>query len=272
MVDNGSTDGSADRLESLHPELAIIRSTTNLGFTGGNNIGFKYSLENDFEYSLLLNNDTFVEPDFLVHLVNYMDENPSVGIIQPRIHFNHNREKLWNAGSYYNKWLGYFYTSGFNKLPEPKFLSLKPVDWITGCAFFTRNSILRETGLLPDNMFIYSEDVDLSLRIAAKGYKLIYHPSSVIYHIAGMSNKSKVKGKEGFVNPIVHYLNQRNRIWVIKKYTPWYCIPTTILFNFFYIAGIMGYFASRGRFTKLKAVCNALRDGITGSIENTNKV
>ncbi len=272
LVDNDSTDDSGNKLKTLYPDVTFIQSSSNIGFTGGNNLGFRYSLEHNFEYSILLNNDTFVEPDFLDHLVKYMDENPSVGIIQPRIHFNHKREVLWNGGSFFNKWLGYFYTSGFNKLPGPKYLTIKRVDWITGCAFLTRNSILKKTGLLPDNMFIYSEDVDLSLRVAALGYKLIYHPSSVIYHIAGMSNKSKVKGKEGFVNPIVHYLNQRNRIWVIKKYTPWYCIPTTILFNFFYIAGIMGYFAARGRFTKLKAVFSALRDGITGSIENTNKL
>ena len=272
VVDNGSTDGSADRLATLYPEMVFICSATNLGFTGGNNLGFRYSIENGFEYSILLNNDTFVEPDFLIHLVKYMDENPTVGIIQPRIHFNHNREKLWNGGSFYNKWLGYFYTSGFNRLPGPKYLTIKNVDWVTGCAFFTRNSILKQTGLLADNMFIYSEDVDLSLRIAALGYKLVYYPTSVIYHIAGMSNKSIVKVKEGFVNPVVHYLNQRNRIWVIKKYTPWFCIPTALLFNFFYIAAIMGYFAVRGRFTKLKAVSKALQDGLKGSIENTSKL
>jgi len=272
VVDNGSTDGSADRLEALHPDIILIRSATNTGFTGGNNLGFRYSLENGFDYSMMLNNDTFVEPDFLTHLVQFMDENPSVGAIQPRIHFNHNREILWDAGSYYNKWLGVFYTSGVNRLPGPKYRKIRQVDWITGCAFLTRNAILRQTGLLAENMFIYSEDVDLSLRIHALGHRLIYHPDSVIYHIAGMSNKSKTKGKEGFVNPVVHYLNQRNRIWVLKKYTPWYCIPTTFLFNFFYIAMVIGYFVVRGRFGKLKAVGRALRDGLTGSVKNNTSV
>ncbi len=268
LVDNGSTDDSADRLHALHPEVLLIRSLINSGFTGGNNLGLCYSLQQGFEYSLMLNNDTFVEPDFLTRLVQFMDEHPETGIIQPRIHFNHDRNLLWDAGSYYNKWLGRLYTRGFNRPPAPAYLKIRQVDWVTGCAFLTRNSILQQTGLLAENMFIYSEDVDLSLRIHALGYQLVYYPDSVIYHIAGMANKSKTKGKEGFVKPIVHYLNQRNRIWLLKKYTPWYCIPTTVLFNFFYITMVMGYFTARGRFSKLKAVGSAVRDGLTGSIKN----
>jgi GT2 family glycosyltransferase len=190
-------------------------------------------------------------------------------VVQPRIHFNHDRSLLWNGGSYYSKWLGFLYTKGFNKKPTQHYLQIKEVDWITGCAMLTRNSILRKTGLLAHNMFIYSEDVDLSFRIKSLGYQLIYHPDSVIYHIAGMSNKTKTKGKEGFVNPIVHYLNQRNRIWLLKKYTPWYCAPTATFCNIFYILGIIGYFAGRRRFTKLKTVIRAVKDGLTGQIAPT---
>lgn len=272
VVDNGSIDGSGQQLKELHPAIVLIESATNQGFTGGNNLGFEYSLNNGFDYSMMLNNDTFVEPDFLNHLVNYMQANPTVGVVQPRIHFNHDRSLLWNGGSYHSKWLGFLYTKGFNKAPNHSYLQFKQVDWVTGCAFFTRNSILKTTGLLAQNMFIYSEDVDLSFRIKALGLQLMYHPHSVIYHIAGMSNKSKTKGKEGFVNPIVHYLNQRNRIWILKKYTPWYCAPTAALSNIFYISLIMGYFAARRRFTKLKAVARAVRDGLKGSIINNPTV
>ncbi len=268
VVDNGSVDGSGDQLLQLHPEIVLIKSETNQGFTGGNNLGFEYSLKHGFDYSMMLNNDTFVEPNFLSALINYMEGQPSVGIIQPRIQFNHNRSVLWNGGSYYHKWLGFLYTKGFNKLPSAAHLQIKEVDWVTGCAFLTRNAILRRTGLLAQNMFIYSEDVDLSFRIKALGFKLVYHPDAVIYHIAGMSNKSKTKGKEGFVNPIVHYLNQRNRIWILKKYTNWYHAPTVILANIFYISLILGYFAARRRFTKFKTVVRAVQDGLKGSIIN----
>ncbi|TAF52157.1 MAG: glycosyltransferase family 2 protein [Sphingobacteriia bacterium] len=267
VVDNGSMDGSGLKIKTEHENVVVLFSPENKGFTGGNNMGFDYALEQGFDYAMLLNNDTFVEPEFLAPLVHYLDANPQVGAVQPRIYFNHDRNLLWNGGNGFYPWIGWTYTSGENKLTQPKHLQIKNMDWITGCAFMVRTSILRKTGLLAPNMFIYSEDVDLSFRIRALGYGLTYVPDSIIYHVAGASNKKKEKGKEGFVNPIVHYLNQRNRIWVLKKYTPWYCVPTVLLFNIFYYTLIMGYFALRRRPKKFKAVVKSIRDGLTGSIK-----
>lgn len=267
VVDNASEDHSAEILANDFPDIVLLKSDTNLGFTGGNNLGFRYALEKGYKYILMLNNDTIVEPDFLNHLVLYMESHPNTGAIQPRIHFEHDRSLIWNGGSYHAAWPGFFYTPGVHRKPIEKHLQLKQVDWITGCAFLVRADILRKTGLLAENMFMYSEDVDLSMRIKALGYTLAYHPQSVIYHIAGMSNKSQVKGKEGFVHPLVHYYNQRNRIWVLKKYTPLYAFPTVIICNFFYVSLIIGYFAMRGRFTKLKAVLKAVKDGLSNSIK-----
>lgn len=268
LVDNGSTDGSADILEKAYPHITVIRSPINTGFSGGNNIGCRYVLQKEFRYLLMLNNDTIVEPDFLSHLVSYMEEHPETGAIQPRIHFEHNKTYIWNSGSFYAKWWGFLYTKRVGRAPIDSDLKIKQVDWITGCAFLTRTSILQQTGLLAENMFMYSEDVDLSFRIAKRGYRLIYHPNALIYHIAGMSNKTATKGKEGYVHPLVHYYNQRNRIWILKKYTPAYAIITTAMANFFYISMIIGYFAIRGRFNKLKAVVSAVKDGLLGAIQH----
>jgi GT2 family glycosyltransferase len=138
------------------------------------------------------------------------------------------------------------------------------VDWITGCAFLTKTSILKEVGLLKEAFFIYYEDVDLSFRIRSNGYQLIFHPESIIYHIAGSSNKAKVKGKEGYASPIVHYLNSRNHIWLLKIWTKWYQWPSTLLILFLYYLSIMIYFALRWRPTKLKSVLRGIIDGMKG--------
>lgn len=267
VVDNGSEDGSGEQLQNDHPEAVVLFAGKNLGFTGGNNLGLKYSLTQGFEYSMLLNNDTFVEPDFLSNLVAYLKDHPETGAVQPRIYFNHDRSLIWNGGSYYNDWTGFSYTRGEGRKANAEHLRLKEVDWITGCAFLTRNAVLSQTSLLADNMFIYSEDVDLSFRIKKLGFHLVYVPASVIYHIAGSSNKDKTKGKEGYVKPIVHYLNQRNRIWLLKKYTKWYQAPTVVLANLFYILLVICYFAARCRFGKIKAVIKAVKDGLSGSIQ-----
>ena len=262
VIDNGSADGSCERLQANHPDIILIKSTFNSGFTGGNNLGLEYSINKGYTYSLILNNDTFVEPGFLSPLVNYMNAHPDTGAIQPRIFFNHDRSMLWNAGSYYNHFWGYTYTIGYNRSSAPNDEQIKEVDWVTGCALLTRNSILEKTGLLSLKFFIYYEDVDLSFRIKKEGYKLIYYPQSVIYHIAGMANRNIIKGKEGFLNPVVHYLNVRNSIWLLKIYTPWYFIPGVFIYNFLRNIGFIVYFALRFRFKKLVAVLRGIRDGV----------
>lgn len=269
VVDNGSTDGSGERLRSMYPDIVYLPCESNTGFTGGNNTGMQYALDNGFDFAMMLNNDTFVEPDFLESLVTHMDEFPETGAVQSRIYFNHDRSLVWSAGCYYNAWTGFTYSRGEGKKTKAEYLLTQEVDWITGCAFLIRSDVLRETGLLPLNMFIYSEDVDLSFRIRQKGYRLMYIPDSIVYHIAGKSNKSKVKGKEGFVKPIVHYLNQRNRLWLLKRYTRFYQAPTVIVVNFIYLVVVLGYFMARGRFEKLKAVVKAIGDGLSGSIKYT---
>jgi GT2 family glycosyltransferase len=266
VTDNGSQDRSGSKLKEHFPSIILIESPTNLGFTGGNNLGMQYAIDNGYAYVILLNNDTFVKDDFLAVLTTYMDQHPEAGAIQPMIYFNHNRSLIWNAGSYFNKWLGHTYTLNYNKPLNPENNRIKEVDWVSGCAFMTRVAILKKTGLFPENLFIYYEDVDLSFRIKQEGFQLVFHPESVIYHIAGMSNRNKIKGKEGFVNPIVHYLNIRNRIWLLKRYTSPAQAFTVSLFNFFYIIALMAYFVVRLRFTKLKTVIRAIKDGMKGEI------
>ena len=261
VVDNGSMDGSGNLLNANFPHINLIASATNEGFAAGNNRGFEYAIQHDFPYAMMLNNDVFVEPDFLSKLVEYMESHPSVGAIQPKIFFNHDRAKVWNGGSYYLPWLGWPYSKRYQRKAGTLQSQFQVVDWITGCAFLTKTSILKEVGLLNEAFFIYYEDADLSFRIRSKGYQLLFHPQSVIYHIAGSSNKTKVKGKEGYASPFVHYLNSRNHIWFLKIWTKWYQWPTTFLTLFSYYLSNMLYFALRRRIGKLKSLLRGISHG-----------
>ncbi|MBU2045634.1 MAG: glycosyltransferase, partial [Bacteroidetes bacterium] len=113
VVDNGSNDWSNHELKKSHSDVVLIQSETNTGFAGGNNLGIDYALKRDYTYIMLLNNDTFVEENFLTVLVDYMDQNSDVGIIQPKIFCHHNRKLLWNGGSYYYNWITLPYTKGY---------------------------------------------------------------------------------------------------------------------------------------------------------------
>ena len=265
VVDNGSMDGSGDALKNHFPYIILIKAEHNKGFTGGNNLGMQYALDHGYIYIMMLNNDVLVDPYFLQPLVDTLEKNANIGAVQPLIYFHHNKNLIWNAGSVYHALLGVCTTPDYNKKdPEHSFKhQQKKIDWITGCAFMIRASVLRETGLLKEGFFIYYEDVDLSFRIKNAGFQLSYVPNAVIYHIAGMSQKATIKGKEGFVSPKVHFLNARNRIWFLKEHTPLWAIPTVLIFNTFYFFSIGFYFIFRARWQKWKAWNRGIWHGLT---------
>ena len=258
LVDNGSEDDSLQHLMHLYPDLHFLKSPTNLGFTGGNNLGMHYALKKGFEYILLLNNDTVVERDFLSPLVERLKNCTACAAVQPLIYFMHDREKTWNAGGRYLKWLAISKT--LYTIPDNT--GAYPTDWITGCAFMVKSSVIEQIGVLDDLYFAYFEDVDWSLRMKKAGYLLEIVPTSRIYHEAGASSKSKSGGNEGFLNPRVHYLNVRNQLFQIRKYATF---PYGMIAWPFHI-GKIGlyalYFIGRGRWKKLSAIGRGFRDGI----------
>ena len=261
LVDNGSSDNSGLELHRQYPFVKYLPSLENRGFAGGNNLGFRYALAHQYEYVLMLNNDVFVDPNFLDELVNYLDAHPTVAAIQPKIFFNHDRTKLWNGGSYFLSWFGWTYSKKYMRSESVDQSNFQQVDWITGCALLTRTSILNELGLLNERFFIYYEDVDFSFRLRAAGYTLIFHPRSIIYHIAGMANKTPQKGKEGYVNPYMQYLNFRNHIWVLRSWIRWYQWPSSLVTLIVYSLAVMLYFAVRRRWTKLFYVSKGIYHG-----------
>lgn len=266
LVDNASDDGSGKKLKELHPQIILLDSSENKGFAGGNNIGMNWSIDQGYTYSFLLNNDTVVAEFFLSPLIKFLEENPNAGAVQSKIYFLHNKDLIWNAGVQYHQWFCSFTTDGYNELDKGQYDQTKKIDSITGCAFFVRNSILEQTGLFDENLFMYYEDADLSFRIKNRGYFLQYLPASTIYHIAGMSSKETEKTKTGFLHPRVHYFNSRNRIWFIKKYTKWYAWPTVLLYHIVNYLILMGYFISRNRFEKLRFTFKGIVDGLKGSL------
>ena len=264
VVDNCSEDGSGEKLKENFSNIILLQSTKNNGFTGGNNIGMQYAIEHGYENVLLLNNDVAVAPNFIEPLLQKLASHENIAAVQPLIYFHHNHELIWNAGSKYNALLGIPRTPQYNKkdIGQQEIKKQKQIDWITGCAIMLKTKALQKVGLFRESFFIYYEDVDLSFRLKAAGYELAYEPSSVIYHIAGMSHKSKEKTKEGYISPKVHYLNARNRIWVLKKYTYTLAIPFVVLYQIFYFFGIGFYFIFRRRWAKLEAWNKGIWDGL----------
>ena len=263
LVDNFSSDDSANQLKVEFPEIHLIQNDDNLGFTGGNNKGLAYALVQDFEYVLLLNNDTFVEPNFLSVLIRHLESDQTIGAIQPKIYFNHNRQLVWSAGGRYNPLISKSIPIGEGVLDEGQFEKMHETDWLTGCAFLTRTSVIQKVGVLSD-IYFYGcfDDVDWSLRIKKLGYKLVFCPESRIYHAVAASSKSSENGQEGKLKPYFHYLVNRNHIFLLRRHAPWYFKPTSYLYQLYKFIGYSTYFILKRRFKKLKAFQHGFLHGL----------
>lgn len=278
VVDNDSHKPEGQWLFNEYPEIILIENTQNLGFTGGNNVGIKKALEMGFSHTLLLNNDTEVEPDFLSKMVSTLQQHPKAGIIQPVICFLEEKQKIWSAGGKWKSRLGSAITIG-DRNQIQGFEFQENLDWATGCAMLVSRDAILQSGLLNDQYFAYFEDVEWSLRIRYQGFSIHLSPEAKIYHEAGAS--SKKKGSEGTLSANVFYWHVRNQFYLlrgIKKLSngskPLESSldksPIGIFAYPFHLGRFslwMIYFLLRGRFQKLKAVARGIKDGLFNKLQ-----
>ena len=186
VVDNASSDGTADWLSAQHPAVQLIRSETNLGFAGGNNLGLKALLGQDYEYILLLNQDTVAGNDFLAPLAACLDAHPEIGMAQPLIlQFQH--PNLINTDGNPIHFLGFGYAGHYNlplEVVEPGYSDREciPIPAASGAAVLIRSELLNSIGLFDDFFFSYNEDLDLCWRARLAGAGLAMCPRARVYH------------------------------------------------------------------------------------------
>ena len=198
VVDNASTDGSAEMLAEEFPAIQLIRSATNLGFAAANNLGFVVARG---RYVVLLNSDAFLQRDALRLSVEKMDQELQVGLAGARLI---GRDGSWQPSSrmfpsVLNDLLA---LSGLAaKYPKSRFFGrfdrtwadqLQPaqVDWVPGAYSIIRRELIQRIGYFDERFFLYYEEVDLCRRIKAAGYDVWYWPDVVVVHLGGESSKT----------------------------------------------------------------------------------
>jgi len=255
IVDNESTNDSYEILKSkLNKKHTLIKSGKNGGFAYGNNVGIKHALEGGAEYILLINNDTEVEPEFLNYLVESLEEDEKVGLSTGLILNYYNKEKVWYAGGEINwdKFYGYHIDEGKNI--KHIIMKEKFITFATGCLMLIKSSVLKEIGFLPEEYFMYYEDVDFCAKLQKSGYSIRYNPKSIIYH-----KISAASGEEE--SPFAVEWNTRNRLRFMKKYkskvskTKYY--KSLIYFYVTRIIKIINYLLKRRR-DKIRALIKGL--------------
>ena len=262
LVDNGSKDGSGDKIAFEFPDINFIKNEINEGFTGANNKALKVILKQNFDYVLLLNNDTEVKPNFLSLLEARMDSDQNLAATQPLILDFPNKNTIWNGGGSFNSFFGLSKTRYNGLIYKPQLKIETFTEWISGCCILVKIEVIKEVGLLDNRFFAYFEDVDWSIRMTKLGYKLGVVPKSIIYHQSSGSTKMNNTSNEGNLSPYAHYLNVRNHIYLIKKHTFFFNSFGCWIYQILKITSYSIYFILRGRFGKFKMVWRGVSDAI----------
>lgn len=186
VVDNASADASGDLL-AQHSEVRVLNSDVNRGFAGGNNFGLPACRG---QLVLLLNSDTIVTPDFLQPLVEYLRENPQVGIVQGKMILSRHGNTLDVCGSFLTRF-GFLYHYGYWKKDAQKYDRSYPVFTVKGACLLFRRELIAAVGgyLFNEDFFCYYEETDFCHRAWLAGYEAHFVHTSNIKHLQGATSE-----------------------------------------------------------------------------------
>jgi GT2 family glycosyltransferase len=195
VVDNASHDGTPELIRDSYPEVTLIKNDHNLGFAKANNVGLR---QISGEYVCLINSDVRVFDGCIEKMLSYMERNPRIGLLGPRM--------LGPDGKAYRSYMGrptlwrnfcravaldvvFPKCELFSGLMMPYFdqNNIAEVDVLNGWFWMTRREALNEVGLLDERLFVYGDDLDWSKRFDDMGWKVVYFPQAESLHYGGGS-------------------------------------------------------------------------------------
>jgi GT2 family glycosyltransferase len=226
LIDNSPTN-ILSCLASLDSRIEYMFNSANLGFGKAHNIALKRSIEENIPYHLVLNPDVYFEGGVLEELYHFMESNPNVGLVMPKVLYPDGTlqylckllptpldlfgRRFLNFGPFKkivekrNEIYELRFT-GYDKIMEAPYLS--------GCFMFTRTEVLKKVGLFDERFFMYLEDTDLSRRIHRVA-KTVYYPYVYIYHEYGKGSYKSLKLLYYHIKSAIKYFNKYG--WFFDK-------------------------------------------------------
>ncbi len=191
VVDNNSQDESIPILQK-QPGITALLNRENRGFAAGVNSGIKLAQEHGANFFVILNNDTILDTNFLMPLLEVFQKDPKAGIAAPKIKYYSPDNRLWFAGGAF-RWpriIGRMI--GLDEVDQKKYDCIKTIDFATGCCMLFSDSLIQNIGLFDERFFFYQEDIDFSFRAGKAGFTIWYQPLSVIRHKVAQSTKNDI--------------------------------------------------------------------------------
>jgi GT2 family glycosyltransferase len=231
VVDNNSNDGSVEMLKHQYPWVNLIESRYNRGFAYANNLAIKQARG---RYIMLLNPDTRLLNNAFNTFIEFLDENPNVGICggllfdekgQPTYSYGLHFPSLWwwiSSELFLGKVLPDSFFPKVSIKPDIKIKNPNKVAYVTGADFVIRRKVIDKIGLLDDNFFAYFEETDWSERAAQAGWESWYLPGARIMHLGGQSFNRNVNSDfrefrlRIYTNSKILYFKKRHHSWKIR--------------------------------------------------------
>lgn len=227
VVDNGSSDDSVKILRRKHPDIELLLSPKNVGFSGGNNLALR---KVSSRYAMLLNSDTELSASSKFDLmIEYMDDHVDVAVITPKVVLDNGALDMASHRGEPTPWAALTYYSGLASLrPTSKLYgryhqlyknltAVHEIDACSGAAMLVRKEAMDKVGLLDERFFMYAEDLDWCHRFRMAGYKIIYFPNASIVHHkykSGIENQDVAKAKKVrsyFYDTMLQYFDKHFR-------------------------------------------------------------
>lgn len=215
VADNGSTDNSLELLRTNFPEVTLLDLGQNYGFAQGYNVALQQIVA---DYFVLVNSDVKVTANWLGPCIQHFANDPKVVAVQPKV-LSYNRpdefEYAGAAGGFIDKF-GYPFCRGrildHVEKDEGQYDTPGEIFWATGACLFVRADVFKASGGLDADFWAHMEEIDFCWRMKNQGYKIVYEPRSVIYHLGG--------GSLEYGNPRKVFLNFRNNLYMLYKNLP----------------------------------------------------
>jgi len=214
IVDNGSIDGTPKKIMDLYPDVRVIRNNSNIGVPAGYNVGFKYALENNAEFILMLNNDTVVHPQMLDNLLENARNDPNSGILMPKIlNYGENAE-IWSSGGRYRKFPPAILMTDKRKGSAE---TLRLIEYAPSCVLLINRRAFELAGLFDPGYFFYYDDWDFSERVRTCGLNIWYIPTAIAWHKVSRTTKGPSSSLYWYTiaaSSIRYYRRHGNPVWL----------------------------------------------------------
>jgi hypothetical protein len=216
VVDNASTDGTAEAIVQKYLRAKLIKARRNLGLNGGKNLGQKKARG---KYILFLDSDTVVDKHLLTELVKVAQNDAQVGIVCPKMYYSDEKDVLWYAGASVNLWTSQTKNRGCNQKDSGQYDQLGETQFAP-TAYLVSAKACRKLKKHDESLFMTYGDTDYGFRARKAGFKVMFCPFAKLRHRLGREENSQTLRSLGYNLPMRAYYFARNRVVFMKRHAP----------------------------------------------------